>query len=379
MTRFLDDKRAQIRKKNVKSIRRIVQNEIEKERLIKKKLEEDAIYHASPEYIKETNERQIRQKMNNYQQEVAKNLLDSRSEMIKELLELIKSKLDITYKPSKKQSYCSNVTFEQIKEVIDLCLPALEKLNKLSDNEVINSCSNNLHYTEYEKFFNELIEFDIRFAYFAPFKSFDRTAVKNKMEDLSEDIKLNLNERKMKFNKDNQADYLSENKTNLNQIDFEVQTIIDKEEEVEFKSKYEIVCATEVMANDIYNFIKGELKRNENGVFEVKDIIEIVKFCRTALYVLRNKSFDADLNEVSGWDRANPYIELFNNLMELDIRFAMFAPKASLNRLDIYYDQMSEQERKIMLKIFKEKGLWDDVEFKAVYYSTFCSVESLEL
>ena len=40
MTRFLDDKRAQIRKKSVKAIRKIVQNQIECERLIKKKLEE---------------------------------------------------------------------------------------------------------------------------------------------------------------------------------------------------------------------------------------------------------------------------------------------------------------------------------------------------
>lgn len=336
----------------------------------------------SNKYITHQNARNVAQEFTKRKSEVVGKLHTITEQTYKDVLKAIATDLCITTKSKKANQYMqTDISFEQIEDVFNVYLPVLKKLKAICYNEEIESVNQNFHFC-YKKFFDALIELDIRFALFAPKSSLNKAGVDLKIEILPIEYKNQINQLKETLEVDEDLDYVSTKeveqiKTTENS---KRQDMIDSVNEVEFKSKFEMVKATETLSSNLFKFIIKELDLQDfDEVIKAKDVGNVLNVCAIGLSALKNSSESEELNEIAGWENFDPYTELFNRLIDINIKFAFFAPKSSLNRFDIDFKKMHEKEREVMLTILKKHGLWDDPEYVEVYQPLFSSATNLNV
>ena len=151
--------------------------------------------------------------------------------------------------------------------------------------------------------------------------------------------------------------------------------------EKEFHSHISMISSVENATTDLYLFIINQLKLQDGSKKTIKfeDIKNVFLLGDAALKSIKKYSASDALNKYSGWDECDPYTELFKNLMNVNMRFAFFAPKSSLNRMDIDFDSLSDKEKTVMLKILIDNGLWNDEEFYENYKDSFIAVKKDDL
>ncbi len=319
------------------------------------------------EYQRGQEERTIRQELDFKKNHIVDILYESALELRTEIVEFIASKLSIKASAKEMDPYKKKISFEEIKGVVDLCLPAIQKLKDISNTDEVDIKPYRNTYTEYEALFNDLLDLDIRFIYFAPVNCFERATVGRRLKYCNNDILKQLETRAKKFKNDRETDYLAENKT-TEVASTEVQIMIDKFNEVEFKSKYDMVCVTESLASDIHRFILKHLKDADCKTLSYKQMNEVFEVVRPSLNSLKELCQHKDLQEVAGWAECDPYTELFNRLIDINIKFAFHAPTSSLNRLDIDFSELGSKEKALMVQLLERKGLWDNREYYDNYY-----------
>ena len=314
---------------------------------------------------------------------IKKNIIYDLRETIKQttqsVLQLIKQDLGVCEKARKKNGYIQeNITDEQINEIINKYLPILKELRRLSNNDEINS-TNVKFLTSYEFLFVELILLDSRFAIYAPLASLNRSGVSEKLDFVAQHQE-KINNLKADLKENENLDYISkteivEPKTK-DKRDIKIQSMVDLLGESELKSKLELVKATEDLSSNVYKFIIKELNLQTIDEKNVKfvDIKNAFAICSSAINALKLSSARDDLHGVSGWEELDPYTELFNKLMKINIKFAFFAPKKSLNRLNIDFNRLSDKEKNVMKKVLIDNGLLDNDE----YFENYKVVLNLE-
>ena len=332
-----------------------------------KKFKKRQEYINSDKHKSEQRAREIAQNFSRKHSELVKDLKLASKELANNIYEFIKTELNVHNKAIKLNGYIQpKIQLKKIKEIIDLCVPALEKLKVLSSHELIHY-HKGMAYTEYENLFNNLIELDARFAIFAPLNQINRSNNEPRIELLEDKYKKMLEHEKTVQTIDCNKDYVYRNngvEVNDNRSE-KITTFVDNINSVQFAAKFTIIKATECLCSETYKFIVDELDlymidEKELKFTEIKTVLEM---CQSAISTLKTYSHNQKLNEIAAWDEFDPHTELFNHLIKLNIKFAFFAPKKSLSRLDIDFNKLSEKEKVIMFDLLNKFNLWEDHEF----------------
>ena len=343
----------------------------------RKKAEKRKQFESTHKFQAETKGRKIAQEFSSIKAGVVEDLRKLATQTSQELLEFIATELKIDKKSKKINNYVQpTLTLEQIKKVVNDCLPVIKKLKLLCENQDVKP-SNMSYPTVYETMFINLIELDSRFALFASKDILNRASVVSKIEFLLEEIQNKINSLKEQLELNEDMDYVSTteiDKFATKGVENEkIQSMLDLIEEGEFRAKLDMVKEAEHLSSNIYNFIISELDLQDYDEKKLKygDIKDVLVLCQPAILSLKEISGRKDLNEVAGWEQFDPHTELFNRLMDINIKFSFFAPIKSLYRLDIDFKRLSEQERNVMKKVLIDNGLWDNDEFYENYRDLF--------
>lgn len=335
----------------------------------------------SPEYITNQNARNIAQGFTNTQRMVVADLRAVAEQTCKDTIKEIAIDLGATAKAKKINNYMQpNVSFKRVEEIAQSYLPVFKKLRAICYDEEVKSIDWKFDVI-YKKLFDALIDLDIRFVYYAPINSINRASVAPKLEMLPQKEQEKLGALKELLEKNEDLDYVSTTEVETDEKHERSEAIVDYINEGEFKAKFKVVQATESLSSDLYQFIIKELnlQNYDEPTLKYKSIDNVLNICCVGLASLKKSSSSKQLNEIAGWEQFDPYTELFNRLIDINIRFAVFAPKSSLNRFDIDFKRMSEKERAIMLTVLKNNGLWDDPEYVEVYGPLFGSAKDLNV
>lgn len=327
----------------------------------------------SEEYLTSQTARDIAQFMTGNKSNLINQMRELAKEIAQKIIKQISTELQISDKAKKVNNYTQpHLTIEQIEKVMNDYMPALKKLRTLCENENIIPTIKT-YPTIYDNMFIALFELDSRFAFFAPKFALNHSKVKSKVECMTEE-----NQEKLESYFENinggDFDYVDDYTIENDEICREdVLKIVDHLAEEEFKARFEMVEVVEKTAGELYKFIIKQLnlKNIDETTLKYQDINRVLTLCGVGIKSLQTYSDDVELNKISGWEKFDPHTELFNRLMDLNLKFAFFSPKKSLNRLDIDFKRLSEKERNIMLKVLIDYGLWDNDEFYENYHSLF--------
>lgn len=365
--------------KVIEGVWRYTTGDILHEKVLKDQAHYRELRLNSKEYKEEQAVRKITQLYSSTKMEEIKKIKILVKEKCKGFTDLVIKEFNIAKNAIKANNYEQlNITFEEIESFIHESMPLLKKLKYLSDHEEI-APSNPNYLTTYEAMFVSLIDLDVRFALFAPKRSLNKVGMDFKLDAMSEKHKRNMLELRTRLEENESLDYVS-----CYQGDFDsnekIQKVIDEINEEEFKSKFEIIKSAELASLKTYNFIIGYFKSNELNVDKLKfaDIKKLLVLTDMAFNVIKKASRAPELNEIASWDEFDPYTELFNNLMEVNMKFAFFAPSKSLNRLNIDFNKLSDKEKDLMQQILVKNDLWADEEFYERYKDVFSNIESTE-
>ena len=344
--------------------------------MYKKTLAEIKLNHKlspSPEMIRNNEMRAIMQKAGSVVQDARLKIAEAEKTLAYQLEQYITSKFNLKSRLKTEIYYRPEISFEEIKEVIDSCIPALLKLKALGAHEGEFRRLGNSIFTEYETLFNNLIKRDIRFATFAPLTCIERNIVQERItlsnkDDIKEVID---NQERLKQNPN--SDYVSRlSNEQLAQNEF-VAELLDNQEELEHECCQKIVNSTEDMCQSLFQFIVKDLciKDIDDKTLKNTKIKETLDYCSSAIRALYEYSNNPNVQSAADWEGFDPHTELFTRLMDIDIKFAFFAPKKALNRFDIDFNRFSNREKDIMLKVLINHGLWDNDEFYENYKGPF--------
>lgn len=308
---------------------------------------------------------------------VASNINNEVATTVNSLIDFISTELNITEKSKKKNNYIQpNVSFEQIQQIMNDCLPVLKQLRTICYDSEIQKYVRCIKSTNYKKsLFDRLIDLDARFALFALKDSLkDATLnVDSRFEMLSKDMQFELKALKEKLSINEDLDYVATTAVaETNEKNQTVDLMVKNLNQTIFKSKEEVANATKILSDGLYAYIVEQLQLKDfDEDKKQEEISEVLAMCRQGINSLKQTSENKNLSEIAGWEDLNPHTELFNRLINLNIRFVFFAPRESLNRLDIDFKRLNEQERNEFQKVLIDYGLWDDDKFYENYKDLF--------
>ncbi len=350
-------------------------NAIVKERIEKWKLE----YKSSERYQTEKRARGVAQNFSINFDSVIYDLKQASKKLANDIVEFIKTELAIEKKAMKVNGFCQpQIEFDKLKEVFDLAIPALKKLKDFSSHDLIR-VQNGIAFTDYENLFVSLIELDARFAVFAPANQFERTNNASRIQLLTNQYHKMIESEKIAQEKEIEQDYVERHcdlKSHKQDVrEDKINELIDKTNEAQLMGKLNIIKSAENLCFNTYKFIVEELdlKDENDKTLKYKDIKTVLEMCKPAIATLQ-MSNNKELNEIAGWENCDPHTELFNNLIKCNIRFAFFAPKKSLARLDIDFNKLSDKEKDVMFDLLSKYDLWQDEEFYNKYNPIFTDV-----
>ena len=344
----------------------------------KKKAKKKQEVKNSDKYKTEQRARAVAQVFSNSRSEIVKDLKLTSIELANSIYNFIKTELGVEKKGSKLNGFIQkNIEFEKLVEIVNLCLPALEKLKVFSSHDLIRD-QKDFAFTSYEKLFTDLIELDARFSVFAPLNQINRSINAQRITELQEKYQIMLKSEKEIQTTGDGNDYVGRNK-GIKVDDDRKQKIndfVDNVNSVQFRARFDIIKATEHLCLETYKFIVNELglKNIDEKTLKFRDIKTVLDMCKPAISTLNLYSQDCELNEIAGWEEFDPHTELFNNLIKLNIRFVFFAPKKSLNRLDIDFNKLNDKEKEVMFDILNKFNLWNDKEFYEKHYLIFLDI-----
>ncbi len=328
-----------------------------------------------PDNIRYHSAQEISQDFSVVKAEVCDFLKSKISEIKTDIFEIVKSELNIQ-SLEKNCFYDKNLSFAKMEELIQIFLPVLKRLKEMSESHYLLNQQYGSAYTTYERLFNELIETDARFALFAPSRCLNRSIVMKKVETLPDCAKLSILNKKEELEKGEQ-DYVSEHEI----CEFDPQDIrVQKANAVNLKLQEtqnvackRIAIAIVEMGDDLFNFIRSELKLNPINppVLKHGDIKKILESCSNTKSNLERLSNNPLVSEVAGWKDNNPYNTMFYNLINSDPKFVFYAPVEVLRRTDLNFDKLSDKEKDLLFAICKSKNLFDDDEFYKQYHKVF--------
>lgn len=337
----------------------IEQDERERER--EKIRQEKIAYSTSTKGIRETKARTLLQNVSLYEDDVIKSMLSATEEFGNSLCVLIMSSIDI-----------ETATTADIEKVINECLPALKKLKKLSDVKEIKSKDSVHRYTIYERLFNKLIDTDIRFAMFAPKASIERTSSAKRIET-NPIVSQEVTQNKILMQADPSFDYVSSHVVCEFESDNEnvkkSTRLIERVRQHERLAGSKMAFITQDLSDNIYTFMENELYTNET-MPSIRDIEQVISISLYPLKRLKDLIKNPYIDRSKTWE-LNPYDNLFRRLINLDVRFSLFAPASSLARLDYDFKQLSEPEKDVLFKHIQKSGLWENEEYVKTYHHVF--------
>lgn len=361
--------------KNRKIVLSIIDSELKKDAYLKARHEQVRDYKCSHESQRDIRIRDVSQFIARSKKEVCKKINEYLECYTDDLINLILKELELTEKLKTNECVNRNISMEEIKNVISISSKALNKLRKVSENKEIALERRNRFFSEYERLFNTLMEYDVRFVYFAPFKSYDRSIVKNKLQYFNENFRKRIEEVQQLKSEQGERFFVEAESGKYENI----VEMVEELENVLWKSRFEMVITAEYAVNDLFGIIKSEIELGNKNISQVEkqDIVGILKSCKIPLKNLFDLSYDKEIEKVAGWDCCDPYTELFNNLIKENILFAMFAPKLSLNREGIDYSQMSVENKISMMELFDKYKLWENKTFFENYKEEFADFDNV--
>ena len=319
---------------------------------------------ASPEYIRNATIRKMLQDVAGAESASCETMLNAVKKLSSEIYEFITTELNYSKKGVKPE-------LREVEEIVNYLLPALKKLKLISENESVRSKSNERVYSEYDRLFNKLIELDAKFLLFAPNKSLERSNFNAKFNMLPEYMKKDVLERKLDTTED--ADYISKYMTcefEPNERTKKVEKMIEDIEISCEKSKQILVDATSSLSNSLYEFFVVDLGLGKGERVSQANIEKTIQYCLEQIKRLKKLTLNPQICELIKEDE---YARLFTKLMQEEIRFAMYAPKESLKRMDIDFKQLSEDEKDIIFNKLLKYGLMDDFKYFDNYRHVFAA------
>ena len=273
-------------------------------------------------------------------------------------------KVGLGYNVRKK----SDITLDEIKSELDKYVSVLKRVKVVSSDKSIQNHSNQKKYNIYEKLFKNLVELDARYLVFAPkivIETFE-----SKIFPQTEEFYSLLSVRKEKLAQNEKFDYVEEfNGKSCSLSNEMLVELLNKESLVSTK----MICATEKLSEDLFKFIKVQLKLGERKKHSVliSELEDVKAQCYAQLHKLRSLSNQPLIYRNAGWGDLDPYTQLFNRLIEEDINFVQIAPEKSLNRSGIDFNLLTDLEKSLVFTKLVEKGIMSDSKFFEAYKEMF--------
>lgn len=268
-------------------------------------------------------------------------------------------------------------SYSVVEERINLCLELLKEYRKVVENETIIEKAQSRDYTLYGQLFNMLIEYNANFLMFAPKECFKKTKVSSKIRTLPELYQNMVNERIERFEENDKADYVNESEIYESESNEKTERV---EEMMTFlnNTKEQAVDKMEDMAdehsNRLYRFISNEYQeiKGKNGIVTSEDIKTIFNRCKDQrerlIDLVKNNEFVSKRMKKRD---VNPNENMFNHLINLDIRFAQYAPGKCYCRLDLDFKTLTEAEKDVVFDRICRYGLWNIPQFVENYHDVF--------
>lgn len=325
---------------------------------LKEKAEED----ASERGISNMIVRKILQEVAVVESSARDMIVNECSEICDKIYNNIKS--DLGYKVRQK----SDISLDELKMELDKYISVLKRVKVVSDDKSIKHHSKQKKYNLYEKLFKNLVELDARFLVFAPKIVIETFELK--ILPQSKEFYLLLEERKEKLMQNQNYDYVEESKIESSNESEEMLFKLLKKESL---ASLKMVFATEKLGEDLFEFIKVQLKlgeREKNSV-SISELEDVKAQCYAQLFKLKTLSNQPFVYKNADWGNLDPHTKLFNKLIEDDINFVQIAPEKSLNRLGINYNLLTDLEKSLMFTKLVDKGLMNNPQFFEAYKDMF--------
>ena len=358
-------------------------SEYETDKLKKIKAEERQRQLSDPKYIKQTKLNRIYQSKDKAETEAKARVARGCNEIKSDLFNFLTNKIDET------------TSIFEIEERINYVLSLLKEFKVVADNDNVKGQTRTFSaknqdlkrtqnsYTVYERLFNDLVDFDARFLLFAPKATFNKSTTQSKINTLPEELQQDVKARIEKLSVDENADYVNEYVV----CEFEPSEKTKEAEKMELKFQQAKTEAVDVLENatdkigvDILNFIKEEYAeiQNEREV-TTKDILNIISSTQRERKCLYNLIQDNDFVKARMSNRKmNAYDEMYNEMVNLDVKFALAAPRKVLGRLDLNFKVFNEKEKDVLFERICKMGLWNIPQYVENYHDLFaCQISKM--
>ncbi len=352
-------------------------SEDESEARKKEKASAKAKQMADPAYIKQTKLNRIYQSKDKAETEAKARIARGCNELKSDLFNFLTKDID------------EATTIVEIEQKVNCVLSLLKDLKVVSQNSAVReqTYSYNLakshdsrtaskSNTVFDRLFNELVDFDARFLLFAPKATFNRATTQPKINTLQESLKHDVKVRLEKLEADENADYVTEYIV----CEFDESEKPKEVEEINLKFKQAKTSAVDVMEQaidkmsaDIATFIKEEYSEIQNvRQVTTKDIVELLNSTQRERKCLFDLIKDNEFVKARMSKRKmNAYDEMYNNIVNLDVKFALGAPRKVLGRLDLDFKVFNEKEKDVMFERICKMGLWDIPQYVENYHYVF--------
>ena len=328
---------------------------------------------SDPKYIKETKLDRIYQSKDKAETQAGILVAENCKNLKQEIYNFLTNGLD------------RKAPFNEVEERINICLGLLKNYRMVVENEYVNQKAQATTYTLYGQLFNELIKYNANFSMFMPKECVKNTVVATKIRTLPEVYQNAVNERIEKLNVNEKADYVNEYIV----CEFEPSEKTQQVEEMNLKlqqlqtSAVDILeQATDKMGVDLLNLIKEEYsliqKEREVTTKDVLDIIGLTQRERKLMFdFIKDNKFVA---ERMSKRKMNAYDEMYNEMVNLDIKFALAAPRKVLGRLDLDFKVFTEREKDVMFERICKMGLWNIPQYVENYHDLFaCQISKINI
>ncbi len=152
-------------------------------------------------------------------------------------------------------------------------------------------------------------------------------------------------------------------------VRFAIQAVTKEED----KALVALLEATVKLKESIISLIEEYLLKHHDSIedAEIYEIENALRHLEIAIGKLEKMS-----KTYQNLAKPNPkllseYEKLFNELMEMDIRFALYAPKRSLNKKNVKFFKMPEELKDRMFERLEDLGITENPAFLETYANAF--------
>ncbi len=242
----------------------------------------------------------------------------------------------------------SEISFKEIREVFTLCVPAIKEVESLCEIECVDKKSGSARYNAYHTLLNKLVDFDIRFGLLCDLTAISRTIVEEKMTEtrMLPSTLESLRAYKLKLEQDPTQTYI--NQTEIEDlIDWRYQTsreCIEQSRVARVESREIYKKAANQLAGEMLEFVGAEVARNWGKEYTEQELCRIIRHFSTVIGKL--ETLAKAINEEKYTQLPTALIE---ELIALEPRFIIIAPKSYLRTCDVDLSELSEEAQQQIL------------------------------